>query len=331
MPRAALAIVVAILAACGGPAEAPKRTVAPPATRTAVPPSPSPVAARWDLREDRGSVVAILRSDSLTNPAFVTAVAEAEYPTLTLSCNKGRLGVSFESPRWKEKSPVTAAFNEEEPVSYHATAQRGSLHVAPAPFLAALRGRGRLVAQYHWNDLIPTPETAKFDLGAIGPVLSALEKGCRLPEAAPPRASGAAGTAWTVRKQVSPAGEPGVVLVQKGKQDAELYIRCRWDSIDVFLTAGQVLEEGRPVTVRMDDGPRKEMKTTASMGSRALFLPNPRQQLAGLLGHRTLAVSYTYFQETTGREDTFDLTGLDALVGPYRKTCGLPPDRPARP
>lgn len=336
-----LAVAAVLVTACQsrmGRTEAPRQAAAPVTARAQPTPRPTPTPdpmGHWTLRQDGEALQASLRASTLESHGLKESTDPQERPVLSLACRKGKVDVSLQSPLWTSEVPIMASFDGEAGISFYATLRAGGLHPHADAFLRELRGRERFGVRYAPHDLLPgSGYYALFETAGLEAVAAAFEKTCPLAAVAA-RVSAKAGgekaePVWSVQRQFSTRGEGGIVMVQKGKGKGELYVRCRWDGTEVFLSGNEVLENDEPVSVRFDDGQPQRIKATPSTNFQALFLPGPRQRIASFLGRRSVTMRYTAYGSKESREETFDLTGFDDLIGPFRKACGLPAVREAR-
>jgi hypothetical protein len=115
---------------------------------------------------------------------------------------------------------------------------------------------------------------------------------------------------------------------------SRLLIRCRDGKAEVGLVAGLLAGHGEravSVTVRLDQEAATEQAVRSESLSPGLFsdelyhFSKPRTMIEALLAHRSMLVRYAPSGGTFD-EASFDLGGLNAVIGTFEQACGI--DRP---
>jgi len=106
-----------------------------------------------------------------------------------------------------------------------------------------------------------------------------------------------------------------------------LFLRCRSNQTEVYVSAGTVLERAYGdfdrslVRYRFDTGPPKSARLGLSTDGEAVFLPSPIPLIRQMLQHATLVVELTP-SDRGPQAVTFDLTGLGDQIGKLQDACG---------
>jgi hypothetical protein len=283
----------------------------------------------WKIERDAEGLLVTLRASAVKGGHTATW-KRADYPTLALTCDEGRVAAFVVAEAWEKKQPLLVTFDDGAPASFAPTDRVGALYMNPAAFLARLQGRQRLTVAYGDDG-----ETATFPLTGSAAALATLGKECPLPEPRAPRRP--IPPPWTLHETVSPKGEEGISLVQ-AVPGAEIRASCgpaftiALSNLTVPGRVGVLLVDGeQPLTLRLDDGPPETLDPAQAWKGSWILLPNAPARLASLAGHEQATVSFGVRGMPAPHRITFALRGLHAALAPHRATCGLPPEEAATP
>lgn len=111
-----------------------------------------------------------------------------------------------------------------------------------------------------------------------------------------------------------------------GRAWPALLLRCKEGVTDVYIAVGTQTDfiygdfDRTLMGVRYDKDEAFDVKMDQSTDGEALFFPEPYGTIAAMLGHETMQIRFTPFNESP-QETSFDLRGLEEHTPALAKAC----------